>query len=62
MGEGITLFWVVQVIDITPEPDEDERKAILAALDEETATQSGASGWAASATPVREGENGPPYP
>jgi hypothetical protein len=39
IGQGITLFWVVQPVDITPEPDEDEREAILAALADEEAAR-----------------------
>lgn len=62
MGPGITLFWVVQSVDITPEPDEDEREAILAALAAEVAAQTGASGSAASASPARDGGNDAPYP
>jgi hypothetical protein len=62
MGEGITLFWVVQPVDITPEPDEDEREAILAALAAEEAAQTGASGGAASASPARNGVDDAPYP
>lgn len=62
MGQGITLFWVVQSVDITPEPDEDERAAILAALAAEAAEQTGASAWTASASPARDGVDEAPYP
>lgn len=55
MGEGITLFWVVQSVDITPEPDEDERQAILAALADEEAPRS-------PALQPRDGEDDAPYP
>jgi hypothetical protein len=55
MRKGITLFWVVQSVDITPQPDEDERKAILAALADEEATR-------APALPRRDGEDDAPYP
>ena len=55
MGEGITLFWVVQPVDITPEPDEDERQAILAALADEEAPRP-------PALPRRDGEDDAPYP
>lgn len=55
MGHGITLFWVVQSADITPEPDEDEREAILAALAEEEATPP-------PALPRRDSEKDAPYP
>ena len=39
-------------VQITPEPDEAERKAILAALAADEAEQSGASEWAAALLPV----------
>lgn len=55
VGEGITLFWVVQSVDITPEPDEDERQAILAALADEEAPRS-------PALQPRDGEDDAPYP
>jgi hypothetical protein len=53
MGEGITLFWVVQLVEITPEPDEEERQAILAALADEEATRS-------PALPRRDAEDDAP--
>ena len=62
MGQGITLFWVVHSVEITPEPDEDEREAILAALAAEAATETRAAGWAASASPARDGGDDAPYP
>ena len=40
--------------EITPEPDEDERKAILAALAAEEAEQRGISDWSAALLPARE--------
>jgi hypothetical protein len=55
MGRGITLFWVVQSVEITPEPDEDEREAILAALADEEATHS-------PVPPQRDGVDDAPYP
>jgi hypothetical protein len=55
MGEGITLFWVVQLVEITPEPDEEERQAILAALADEEATRS-------PALPRRDAEDDAAYP
>lgn len=55
VGEGITLFWVVQSVDITPEPDEDERQAILAALADEEAPRS-------PALPPHDGVDDVPYP
>jgi hypothetical protein len=59
--EGITLIRVVESADITPKPDEDERKAILAALaDEEAAGPLFVSDWAAGALPRREGEDDSP--
>ena len=60
MGQGITLFWVVQPADITPEPDDDERKAILAALADEEASPASASDWAVGALPRRDGEDDAP--
>ena len=44
---------------ITPEPDEAERQAILAALAAEEAEQPGASEWAAALLPAREDEPEP---
>jgi hypothetical protein len=59
--EGITLIRVVEFADITPKPDEDERKAILAALaDEEAAAPLSGSDWAAGALPRRESEDDTP--
>jgi hypothetical protein len=46
-------------VQITPEPDEAERKAILAALAAEEAEQSGASEWAAAVLPVRDDDPEP---
>jgi hypothetical protein len=40
-------------VQITPEPDEAERRAILAALAAEEAEQPVASAWAAALLPVR---------
>jgi hypothetical protein len=42
--------------EISPEPDEAERAAILAALAAEEAEQPQASPWAQSALPERSGE------
>ena len=58
--EGITLIRVVESADITPKPDEDERKAILAALADEAAGPPSVSDWAAGALPRREGEDDSP--
>ena len=41
-------------IQITPEPDEAERKAILAALAAEEDEQPSVSDWTAKALPARE--------
>jgi hypothetical protein len=41
---------------ITPEPDEAERKAILAALAAEVDDRRGASEWAAALLPARDDE------
>ncbi len=46
----------MQTTHITPEPDEAERKAILAALAAEEAEQSGISEWAAAILPGRDDE------
>jgi hypothetical protein len=46
-------------VQITPEPDETERKAILAALAEE-APQPGASGWATALLPARDDDEREP--
>jgi hypothetical protein len=62
MLQGISLYRVAEVADITPEPDGDERAAILAALAAEAATEHGPSGWADALLPGREGEHGEPYP
>jgi hypothetical protein len=43
-------------VQITPEPDESERKAILVALAAEEAEKRGASGWAAALLPARDEE------
>jgi hypothetical protein len=54
---------VVESADITPEPDEDERAAVLAALAADAAAaQRGASPWAETVLPKPEGEDGAPYP
>jgi hypothetical protein len=53
---------VVELADITPEPDEDERAAILAALAAEAAAEPAPSGWADALLPARGGEDGEPYP
>jgi hypothetical protein len=53
---------VVEPVDITPEPDGDEREAILAALAADAATQPGVSGWAEALVPVCNGDYGAPYP
>jgi hypothetical protein len=63
LRSGITLSWVVEPVDITPEPDEDEREAIIAALAAaDAATQPAASDWADGVLPGRDGEDGAPYP
>jgi hypothetical protein len=41
-------------VEITPEPDESERKAILAALAAEDAEEHAVSEWAAALLPPRE--------
>jgi hypothetical protein len=49
----------VETTHITPEPDEAERQAILAALAAEEAERAGASEWAAALLPAREDEPEP---
>ena len=46
-------------LEITPEPGEHERKAILAALAAEEAEQPGASEWAAALLPTRDDDPEP---
>ena len=41
----------MKLVEITPEPDEAERKAILAALAEEDADEPGGSAWADALLP-----------
>jgi hypothetical protein len=53
---------VVEPSDITPEPDKDEREAILAALAADEATRPAVSKWAGVLLPVRDDEDGAPYP
>ncbi|HEY3462244.1 MAG TPA: hypothetical protein VGK62_02180 [Gaiellaceae bacterium] len=43
-------------VQIKPEPDDAERRAILAALAAEDAEQPAASRWAAAALPTRDPE------
>ena len=47
-------------LEITPEPDEAEREAILAALAAEQPEQRAASEWAAALLPVRSDEEPEP--
>jgi hypothetical protein len=51
---------VQESVDITPEPDEAERKAILAALAADESTRPRRSAWADSSLPARDGEDGTP--
>ena len=46
-------------VQITPEPDEAERKAILAVLAAEEAEQSGVSQWAAALLPAGDDDPEP---
>ena len=46
-------------VQITPEPDEAEREAILAALRSDEAEQSGVSEWAAALLPMRDDDPEP---
>jgi hypothetical protein len=50
----------VESTQITPEPDETERKAILAALAAEEAEQPAVSEWAAALLPARDDEEHEP--
>jgi hypothetical protein len=47
-------------LDITPEPDEAERKAILAGLAADEGAQPAASEWAAALLPARNDEEPEP--
>ncbi|HEY5694631.1 MAG TPA: hypothetical protein VIR14_08995 [Gaiellaceae bacterium] len=47
-------------VQITPEPDDAERRAILAALAAEEAEHPVASAWAAAALPARDPEEAEP--
>jgi hypothetical protein len=47
-------------LEITPEPDEAERKAILAALAAEDAEQPALSQWASALLPARNDEESEP--
>lgn len=46
-------------VEISPEPDETERRAILEALAAEEAEQSGGSEWAAALLPSRDDDPEP---
>jgi hypothetical protein len=59
-GRAITLVRVVQAVDITPEPDDDERAAILAALAAEAEEGTAVSAWAAALLPVRHADDDSP--
>jgi hypothetical protein len=58
--QGITLIRVVESADITPEPHDDEREAILAALAVDAAARPSASDWAEAVLPGRDGEDDAP--
>ena len=47
-------------LEITPEPDEAERKAILAALAADEGERPAASEWAAALLPARDDEESDP--
>jgi len=47
-------------VQIAPEPDETERRAILAALAAEEAEQRAVSGWAAAGLPARSSDDAEP--
>ncbi|MGH3009629.1 MAG: hypothetical protein ACRDLM_09550 [Gaiellaceae bacterium] len=46
-------------LSISPQPDDAERAAILAALEAEEAEQAGRSEWAKAGLPQREAEDEP---
>jgi hypothetical protein len=50
----------VQTARITPEPDEAERKAILAALAAEEADRAAVSEWVAAVLPARDDDERDP--
>jgi hypothetical protein len=56
--QAFTLFSAMAV-EITPEPHESERKAILAALAAEEAEHSGTSEWASALLPTRDDDPEP---
>jgi hypothetical protein len=56
--QAFTLFYVMAV-EITPEPGEVERRAILEALAAEEAEQSGGSEWAEALLPSRDDDPEP---
>jgi hypothetical protein len=47
-------------VEITPEPDDAERKAILAALAAEAAEQPAVSAWADAVLPARDSDDAEP--
>jgi hypothetical protein len=47
-------------VQITPEPGDGERKAILAALAAEAAEQPAVSAWAGAALPTRDSDDAEP--
>jgi hypothetical protein len=61
VASGITLVWVVESVHITPEPADEERRAIVAALAAEAAERA-SSPWADVLLPNREGEDDSAYP
>jgi hypothetical protein len=52
----------MEAAEITPEPDEDEREAILAALAADVVAKPASPEWAEAVLPARAGEDGAPYP
>ena len=51
---------MVDLADITPEPDDDERKAILAALAGDAPSGPVASDWAEALLPERDSDDDAP--
>jgi hypothetical protein len=49
-------------VEIEPEPDADERRAIVAALAAEDAERAGASAWAEASLPARPDDAGDESP
>jgi len=60
VAQGISLFFVQPCYEITPEPSEEERAAILAALSAEQDEHRSGSSWSNALLPTRGGEEDEP--